>query len=187
MDTQRIDAMYSCLRAVRSWHDLFFAVPIMEFPGLPFTHFVHLSQSQVALYRLTTSEEPAWDKEMLRNTADLLEFLDRTHDLFAKAGQLYVQRVGPDDESLWVKGCKIMKSIKANWEPALAHALGGLPTPNSQGVGGNMGSMSTGGAGQPVTPGGATMPDRNTILTDAGPIDFNDLAWMTDVFGPWDF
>ncbi|CAG9990119.1 unnamed protein product [Clonostachys byssicola] len=192
VDAQRIDSMYGCVRSIRGWHDLFFSLPINELPGLPFSCFIHLFQCQVSLYRLATTEDPAWDKDMMRHTVDLLEFLDQAHDRFQQLNQVYVLKTGPGDETLWQKGCKIMRNIKAMWEPALASAaLGGLPTPSSQGFSG-LGSGSV--AGMPV-PGpvhnsgaaAAMGGDKNPLLPENGPMDFNDMAWMTDVFGPWDF
>ena len=80
--TQRIESMYACLKAVRGWYDVFFSIPLDEAPGMPFSVYTHMSQIQVALYRLTTSEDPAWDKDLVRNTADILSLLDQTIDRF---------------------------------------------------------------------------------------------------------
>lgn len=173
-DTQRIDSMYSCLRAVRAWYELFFSMPVSEMPALPFAFYVELSQTQVALYRLTTSEDPAWDKEVLRNTADLLDILDRTIDRFLQVAIYYNLRTDDEEGTLFHKGAKIMRNIKSSWEPALAQHLGGLPTPNSQVM-----TSSAIEAAPMVDPDG-------TVIGDSSSLDFTDLAWMTDVFGPWE-
>lgn len=195
-EAQRVDSLYSCLRSVRAWYDIWFSVPLSELPSLPFAMFIQLSQTQVALYRLTTTEDPAWDKEVLRNTADLLVILDRTIERFEAMATAYPLTTGSDDTdtTLFSKATKIMRNIKASWEPALAQNLGGpgLPTPNSHGSNtapASGGGLQIGQPGQvPLGPGGTVLD--NTDPTLAGPpitMDFTDLAWMTDVFGPWEF
>ncbi|KAK7420106.1 hypothetical protein QQX98_002969 [Neonectria punicea] len=172
---QRIESMYSCLEAVRSWYSIFLSIPLEEAPGSPFSVYVQLSQTQVALYRLTTSEDPAWDKDLVRNTADLLGLLDQTIELFMKLDRSYPMKTEPGDDTLFVKGARIMRNIRSSWEPVVSRHLGGIPTPNSQGVA-NPQQVEVADA----IPTPFNMPDPNTM-------DFGDLTWMTDVFGPWEF
>ncbi|KAF7542206.1 hypothetical protein G7Z17_g11789 [Cylindrodendrum hubeiense] len=141
---QRIESMYSCLKAV-------------------------------ALYRLTTSEDPAWDKDLVRNTADLLVLLDQTIDMFVKLGNIYHLKADEGEETLYVKGAKIMRNIRTSWEPAISRHLGGIPTPNSQGMSNP----------QPIDVADATQAAFN--MPDPNAMDFGDMTWMTDVFGPWEF
>ncbi|KAK7420978.1 hypothetical protein QQZ08_010151 [Neonectria magnoliae] len=172
---QRIESMYSCLEAVRSWYSIFLSIPLEEAPGSPFSVYVQLSQTQIALYRLTTSEDPAWDKDLVRNTADLLGLLDQTIDLFMKLDRSYPMKTEPGDDTLFVKGARIMRNIRSSWEPVVSRHLGGIPTPNSQGVANPQQAEVADAIPTPFN-----MPDPNTM-------DFGDLTWMTDVFGPWEF
>ncbi|KPM46071.1 hypothetical protein AK830_g500 [Neonectria ditissima] len=172
---QRIESMYACLKAVRSWYNIFLSIPHEEVPGSPFSVYVQLSQIQVALYRLTTTEDPAWDKDLVRNTADLLGLLDQTIDMFMKLDIAYPMKSEEGEETLFVKGARIMRNIRTSWEPVISRHLGGIPTPNSQGMA-NPQQMEVADA----VPAAFNMPDPNTM-------DFGDLTWMTDVFGPWEF
>lgn len=172
---QRIESMYTCLRAIRAWYDGFFAIPLEDVPGNPFAVYVQLSQIQVALYRLTTLEDPAWDKELVRNTADLLVLLDQTGDRLLDVDAHYHMRSDDPEGTLFTKGAKIMRNIKHSWEPALSRHLGGLPTPSSQAVTNR--SVET-----PTAP----VPEQ-TPIADPLSMDFSDMTWMTDVFGPWEF
>jgi len=130
-----------------------------------------MSQTQVALYRLTTAEDPAWDKQVLRNTADLLDILDRTAERLVEAGEAYPLKNDHEEGTLFTKAAKIMRNIKASWEPALMQHLGGLPTPNSHVMKAEDPPM---------------VEVDNAVMADPSSMDFNDLAWMTDVFGPWE-
>ncbi|KAF7564118.1 hypothetical protein G7046_g61 [Stylonectria norvegica] len=172
-DAQRVESMFTCLKSARAWFDVFFSIPLLDVPGSPFSLFIQLSQVQVALYRLTTSEDPCWDKDLVRNTADLLVILDQTIERFLAVDEAYNLKVDEVEPTLFVKGAKIMRNIKNSWEPALSRHLGSsLPTPNSQ----VMTSQSAEAA---------NMPENMEI--DPNALDFNDMTWMTDVFGPWEF
>lgn len=193
-ENQRIDTLYGCLRAVRGWYDTFFAFSPSEVPSMPFSIFIHLNQCQMALYRLTTITDPAWDRELVRNTADLLPILDRTAALFEEVNTAYPSRKGEGEAGgpLFAKAVHIIRNIKAAWEPTLTQSMGNLPTPNSQGA------HAAATAHSAVTPGqgpvsmnaapAATMNDVNPMLTGPGTMDFaSDLGWMSDVFVPWEF
>ena len=185
--------MYACLTSARAWYDTFFGMPTIEVPGVSFGFFIQLSQTQTALYRLTISDDPAWDKSVLRNSADILDLLSRCIVRFEEVDHAYPQKPGGEgEETLFTKAVKIMKMLKANWEPALRQSLwGGMPTPRS--LTHSTGPPSTLGSVPATT--GSTMEahatpmvvDPNPTLTEPGSVDFNDITWMTDVFGPWEF
>jgi hypothetical protein len=172
---QRIESMYSCLRAIRAWFDVFFAVPIEEVAGSPFPIYIQLSQVQIALYRLTTSEDPAWDKELVRNTADLLVLLDQTVDFFTRLDSTYKIKVSAGEETVFRMAAKIMRNIKTSWEPTLSRHLGGVP------------SSSTNQEAVQLIP-APNPPDHQSIdMATVNMMDFGDVTWMSDVFGPWEF
>ncbi|EHK17182.1 uncharacterized protein TRIVIDRAFT_75774 [Trichoderma virens Gv29-8] len=174
-DTPRIDSMYAGLVAARAWYDVLFAIPLAEFIGMPFSLYVELAQIHALLYRVSTMDDPAWDKEIVRSTADLGNYLDRTIDLFTKAEALYPLRGGSEDVSIFGKCTKVLRNVRSNWEPAIVQQpLGGLPTPSSQ-----------------VIPGTAPQPpllvDHSMLPDQDLSADFGDINWMTQVFGPWEF
>ncbi|KAF4344954.1 Zn(II)2Cys6 transcription factor [Fusarium beomiforme] len=174
---QRIESMFSCLRAIRSWYDVFFGIPTEELPGIPFAIYIQLSQVQIALYRLTTSEDPAWDKELVKNTADLLVLMDQVIDFFLRLDSAYKLKVSPGEETVFVMGAKIMSNVKSSWEPTLSrHLRNALPISTNQ------------GAGQPIpTPPPAQTSQPAMDMSNINMIDFGDVTWMGDVFGPWEF
>ncbi|KAL7947445.1 hypothetical protein V8C42DRAFT_286271 [Trichoderma barbatum] len=173
-DTPRIDSMYASLVAARAWYDVLFSVPLAEFIGMPFSLYVELAQIHALLYRVTSMDDPAWDKEIVRSTADLGNYLDRTIDLFTKAEAFYPLRGGIDDASIFGKCTKVLRNVRTIWEPAIVQQpMGGLPTPSSQ-----------------VVPGTAPQPplmvDHSMLPDQDLPTDFGDINWMTQVFGPWE-
>ncbi|KAF4988706.1 hypothetical protein FGRMN_9599 [Fusarium graminum] len=171
---QRLESMYSCLKAIRSWYDVFFGIPLEHFQGSPFAIFIQLSHVQIALYRLTTSEDPAWDKDLVRNTADLLVLLDQVIDFFMQMNSAYKMKVNEGEETVFVAGARIMRNIRNTWEPTLSRHLGGAS------------SLSTNqGAVQPISTQLSAQPTMD--MTNVNMMDFGDVTWMSDVFGPWEF
>ncbi|KAF4122963.1 hypothetical protein GMORB2_6511 [Geosmithia morbida] len=123
--TLRIDAMYSCLQACRRWLDIWFSIPHQEVPGMTLVFYVQLMHTQKILYFLHTTDEPAWDKEIARGTADILEVLDRTIQRLVEMQEAYPLHGGGDNDwGLYAKAAKMIRSIKATWEPAVLQASG---------------------------------------------------------------
>ncbi|KAK3192199.1 hypothetical protein K4F52_001829 [Lecanicillium sp. MT-2017a] len=174
-DTQSVESMYQSITCTKSFYDTFFAIPVTEVPGLPFYVYVAHSSVQFMLYRLTIAENPSWDKEIIRSTVDVMAVIDRSIEMFENIADGYP---GPEHEiytSLFRNGAKYMRNLRVAWQPAVARQYGNLPTPNSQqdmsqsvqerdGVGVNNYGVE-----------GSMMPT----------IDFNDISWMADIFGPW--
>ncbi|UZP41490.1 hypothetical protein NXS19_009306 [Fusarium pseudograminearum] len=172
---QRIESMYACLRAIRTWYDVFFSIPAEEVAGVPFAVYIQLSQVQIALYRLTTSEDPAWDKEVVRHTADLLVLLDQVIEFFTRIDSVYRMKTSAGEETVFLMGAKIMRNIRNSWEPILSRHLSSVPLSTA-----NQGTVQSMPAQNPQ--------DQQSIdMAAVNMMDFGDITWMSDVFGPWEF
>lgn len=180
----RINSMYSCARSIKTFYDVFFAIPAYEVAGLPFAAYVEMSHMQATLYRLTTVEDPAWDKDIIRSNTDLIYFLDKTIELFSRVDEVYPVRTDDHDGTLFTKGAKILRNLRNSWEPILAPYLreAALPTPNSQGQ-----VVNTA-----INPMDASAVANAGLVVDgvgdptAG-LDLTDMTWMSDIFGPWEY
>jgi len=71
LDIQDVESNYASLRSLKSWFDLFFAIPPSRYTGFPFSIYSQILRCIMALYRLSTLDDPAWDKRVARNTADI--------------------------------------------------------------------------------------------------------------------
>jgi hypothetical protein len=175
-EAHRINGMYATVKAVRAWYDLWLNMPPQEVPGMPFSFFIHFTQTHVVLYKLTVSNDPAWDKSYLRSTADPTIYLDRSIERFQAIAAMYPMKTNSDLPTIFCKGASMVSHIKATWEPTLMQHLGGLPTPESQ-------AAPNSAIG--LTPNLSV--DPTVGLGDPSTWDFGDMGWMTDVFGPWEF
>ncbi|KAK5988996.1 Transcription factor -like protein [Cladobotryum mycophilum] len=193
-DAPRIESMYAAVVAVKNWYEAFFSVPIPSFPGLPFNNYVGLAQMHSLLYNLTVAEDPLWDKDIVRSTADLLLYLDQTTDVFFKVDAVYGFKYEGEDSSIFAKCARMLRNIRSVWEPALSqHLGGGLPTPNSQSMSSSVAAESAMMVEQQQHQHASMMEAADQHQhhqhhqQQGAQADFNDLTWMTDVFGPWEF
>ncbi|KAJ5949626.1 hypothetical protein N7454_001210, partial [Penicillium verhagenii] len=156
----RLESLCAALHATKNWLDVWLSVSPFSYHGLPFTTFFQFSRSIVSLFRLSTLEDPGWDKTMVRNTANILDYLDRTHYNMKRC----IETAVPPGESEWCtleKGIKMVQSIKQGWEPKLMDVW--YPSLPSGGM-----------AGDEFVP-----PAPDLML----PIDGLDDAWMMQIFG----
>lgn len=179
-DAQSVEAMYMCITCTKTFYDTFFAIPLTDIPILPFYVYVAHSSVQTMLYRLTIAENSIWDKEIIRNTADVISIMDRTIQLFENITHVFPSHEHEIYATLFSNGVKFMRSLRAAWQPAVAKQYGGLPTPSSQNDG-SMGQAAHDGHGGGMQAG----TEAVGIMPDGPSIDFNDISWMADIFGPW--
>ncbi|PHH63347.1 hypothetical protein CDD81_6044 [Ophiocordyceps australis] len=171
----RTASMHSCALAAKAWYDNYLDTDPTEVLGMPFTIYVSMSRTQVTLYKLTVLEDPAWDKEILRSTANLLDLLDCMIVKFQDLADTWRSLVQKEQEgSTFNKGVIMMQRIRDFWEPTLSRALrcGYLPSPED--------SQQFNLLDPHEGPDGMLMDGQQGI-------DFQNMHWMTDFLGPWEF
>lgn len=162
-ELNRLESLCACLQATKKFLDLWLSLHPAEYISCPFPIFYQFSFALVSLYKLSTLEDPAWDKGMVRNTANVLEFLDRcTYNMKRCADS--IPDLDPDDPqwNIWEKGVKMCHSIKQGWEPKLMEAW----YPNMPGNGA-----------------GSALPQTGSEIPDVFPINGLDDAFMMEFFG----
>lgn len=158
-DFRRVESLYACLRSIRSWFDVFFTIPVAEYIGFPFSIFSQMSHCMTALYKLSTLEDPAWNKDMVRNTANVLSILDQIITNMKRASILAGLEDDDTADTLFKKALKVVSSLRLGWQAKLAVE----PTEIIQ-------------PGQVV----------DEVITEAFPMDFQDDLWLTDILTSWE-
>ncbi|PWY70281.1 hypothetical protein BO70DRAFT_299324 [Aspergillus heteromorphus CBS 117.55] len=77
LNFQALENLHASLNAVKAWLATFLALPPSEYTNFPFSIFVHLARNLAALYRLSTLDDPAWDKAYVRREVDIMWAMDR--------------------------------------------------------------------------------------------------------------
>ncbi|CAM1508658.1 Fc.00g055060.m01.CDS01 [Cosmosporella sp. VM-42] len=74
---ERLEYLYTCLRTVKSALDSFFKIPLTDYPGISFPYFTQLARYIAVLYKLSTLDDPSWDKCLVRSTVDVIQVMDQ--------------------------------------------------------------------------------------------------------------
>lgn len=72
---KQVKCIYACVESTKSWFEVFFTILPIDYIVFPFSIFSQLVHSLVTLHRLSTLNDPAWDKKGAQETADLLLIL----------------------------------------------------------------------------------------------------------------
>lgn len=158
-ELHRLESLCTCLHASKTWFDVYLSIPPETYLGIPFTIYFQFSRALVTLYKLSTLDDPAWDKNMVRNTANILDILDRiTYGMKTCANS---QDINGAEWNIFDKGAKMAQSIKQGWEPKLMETW--YPSVSANGIEGDF--------------------VASNAAIDASPMNGFDDAWMMEIFG----
>ncbi|KAF9880075.1 hypothetical protein CkaCkLH20_02029 [Colletotrichum karsti] len=176
-DVARLDILYACLHAVKSWFEHFFTLPPAAYYAIPFPFFAQLSHCTIALYRLTVLEDPVWDRQSVRNTLDLISTLDEVAERFTRVCSEAGLNIDVEEGNAFAKAVKTIKGLRGTWETT----LGPLIPPATTTAGADAGVAGVLGAGAPPPAGVGDVEFSQLGL------DLMDNRWFTDMFTPFDF
>lgn len=155
---QQLKCLYACVESIKSWFGVFFTIPPTAYIGFPFSIFSQIVRCLVTLYRLSTLNDPAWDKNGVWKTADLLLILDQVINNMEQVKTL----AGLDNNDcpegdIFSRTAKLFRSIRPEWEAKLGPddlMVSTIPTPQNA---------------------------NETPLPEVLPVDFSDNEWL-DLF-----
>ena len=180
-DFRRYDTCSKCLEATKDWFDIFFLVPISDYPAMAFTFWCQLMHCLISLYKLTVLDEPAWDRGTVRDTIDVIDVCDKIGERFTAVSANRPLTCGsrsgqaPSEEDMFVKSARMAATMKARWGAELAAMEKPAPSGAAAGQAGTSGVA--GDFVDNVTTGPMAVP---MVITDDMWIP--DNTWLTDVF-----
>lgn len=72
----RLECLWSSVESIKSWLDNFYKIPPSELLGLPFHFWSQMILCITILKYLSVLEDPAWDRQAVRSTIDLMPTID---------------------------------------------------------------------------------------------------------------
>ncbi|KAJ5595453.1 uncharacterized protein N7459_001661 [Penicillium hispanicum] len=158
-DAQDLQSLYSSLQAAKSCLNVWITVPPEHYMGVSFTIF-QFCRALMNLYKLSTLDSPGWDRNAVRNAANILHYLDHLQANFKRASEHLDQEA---DANMFVAAVRMMTTIKQRWEPILMESwYPAMPV-----------SEVTNGVDA----------DNGIEKHDAFQLDYVDDTWMMDFLG----
>ncbi|KOS48852.1 hypothetical protein ACN38_g137 [Penicillium nordicum] len=161
-DPHRLDSLYTTLRATKGWLDVWIEFEAEEYLQLSCIIFFQFTRGIVSLYRLTVLEDPAWSQSMVRDTANILEYLNKNEAIIRRCPE-YITFDHSREMNLLEKGLRMIQGMRMNWEPKLSE-MWRSDMPGDNGI--NSGMIQS-----------------DAVLPDVMPVDEIDEAWMMDFLG----
>ncbi|CAI7619752.1 unnamed protein product [Penicillium viridicatum] len=161
-DPRRLDSLYTSLRATKGWLDVWIELEAEEYLQLSCIIFFQFTRGIVTLYRLTVLEDPAWSKSMVRDTANILEYLNRNEAIIRRCTN-YITFDHSREMNILEKGLRMIQGMRMNWEPKLME-MWRSDIPGDNGI-------------------DSGMIPSDAVLPYVMPVGEIDEAWMMDFLG----
>lgn len=115
LNFQQLEYLYGCLEATKSWFNLFLTIPSAEYTGFPFSIFAQMVHNLVVLYQLSVFEDPAWDVNTVRQSANVLSILSTVIESMSQVASL-AGLEGESDSDIFSRVAKMYQSVLMGWE-----------------------------------------------------------------------
>ncbi|KAK7755170.1 hypothetical protein SLS62_002985 [Diatrype stigma] len=162
IDFGRTECFDLCLRAIKLCLENYFSFEAAEYIGFSMPMFLHYARATQILYRLSLSDDPAWDRASIRHTVDLIGVLVLGEERFASVARAVgLESDGPDGGDMFTKGAQALRATIPIWRASLEH-VGAIPPSSNTAAATNAITASAGAVG-----GGDTMSGgaSNTVAT----------------------
>lgn len=161
-DLHRLDSLYASLQATKGWLDVWLELEGHEYLEASSTIFFQFTRAIVNLYKLTVLEDPAWSQAMVRDTANVLEYLNRNEAILRRCPE-YLNFGENGEMNMLEKGLRMVQGMKMNWEPKLMEMWRSNVPGNS--------AVDSG------------IIQGDALLPDVMPFSGIDESWMMDFLG----
>ena len=135
-DFEQLSYLCACTKSIKTWFEVFFSVSPIFYIGFPFSIFAQLRHCLVTLHRLSTLDDPAWDRKGLRKIINLLPILDQViNNLEQVAAAAGLDNTASAEGDVFSRTAKLLRSIRPIWESRLGpdddDATTALPPPQN--------------------------------------------------------
>lgn len=160
---KRVELLCACLQAIKSYFEIFFSIPVVNYIALSMPSWSHLTYSLTILQMLSSFNHPDWNLVYVRETIDFITVLDRLIEQLDTVNTL----AGYEEIDMFSPVAKRMNRVKVCVE-------------------GKMAGHSEGAVGSEPGP----IPDFGPVpgtedLSDF--FQFVDDAWMRDMMEPLEY
>jgi len=121
-DLQRLEGLDSILIAIERWIEIFFDVPLIDWIGTTYGILAQFSHCVIVLFKLTSLDEPDWDRTDVMKRANLLDILERLAQRLDSIPPLLglVDSDDPAETGIFFKSSRLIRVLKATFSAELA-------------------------------------------------------------------
>ncbi|KAB5566099.1 hypothetical protein GE09DRAFT_1218375 [Coniochaeta sp. 2T2.1] len=129
-DLRRYEILSRTADAVRNWFAEWWSLSDQYFTALSFSMWCQLAHNLMSLYKITTLDEPGWDRSAVRRDIDLLDICERIGGDMNTAAALRAQKqpdliasppgTVPTDTDIFSACSRMMLTMKNVWSAELA-------------------------------------------------------------------
>ncbi|KAJ9165814.1 Transcriptional regulator WAR1 [Coniochaeta hoffmannii] len=175
-DLRRYEILSRLANTVKRYFELYWPVAEAYYTAITFAIWCQVAHSLMTLYKLSTLDEPAWDRDALRRDLDLLEVCDLIIRGMDEAGarrrpemsgMATVPPQCPADTDIFSACGRMIVSMRNAWAAELAAQQPDAADPAAA----DQGPADSGGFVENFNAGGLAVP-----------VNFLDDAWLTDIF-----
>jgi hypothetical protein len=114
---QRIECLWGCVNAIKSWFSLFLSIELAQYIGFSTFMYTKMSTFFMGLYRLATLQHPEWDLTLVRDHLDVPSFLSEAERNFRLAKDAVgFDLGGSEDMDHFTRMANKMAKIQTIWE-----------------------------------------------------------------------
>ncbi|KAI0835759.1 hypothetical protein F5Y06DRAFT_275299 [Hypoxylon sp. FL0890] len=184
VDVAKLDAYYSSLQACKASLENFLSFSVPEIMCLTFSLTLHFGRAAQTLYRLLVVDDPEWDRNIVKNSIDLMQFMERTANRFVQVPHVCEIETSDDPEGMdyFTKAANALRATIPAWTATLEQMGCG------SGSGAGTGAAPVPGAvtGAGATPATADQVPPGPVIPEFTSMEWLDDPWLTEMFRSWE-
>ncbi|XDG02578.1 hypothetical protein ABKA04_002193 [Annulohypoxylon sp. FPYF3050] len=179
IDIGKLDAYYSSLTASKASLENFLSFAPGEYMCLSMPLTLHFGRATQTVYRLMVVDDPEWDRNIVKDSIDLMSMMERTANRFLQVPQICGIEVSEDPEMIdyYTKAANALRATIPSWTATLEQ------------LGCASGSATAAAAGGTPAPGvgaGCEPPQQYPGMPELPSMEWLDDPWLTDMLRSWE-
>ncbi|KAH7176843.1 hypothetical protein EDB81DRAFT_875635 [Dactylonectria macrodidyma] len=118
IDQQKVESVFACVNACKQCIENWLAFSTDECYGMHVMIPIYFARCTHILYRLSLTEDPYWDRQMVRNAVDLLGIMEAAAKMFTDVA--LAKGMDKDSGNLFVRGAAALRQAIPIWAKAFA-------------------------------------------------------------------
>ena len=128
---QRFECLYAYLQAIKSWIEVFFTIPPVQYVGFSACIYAKMTRCFIGLWRLLTCEHPEWNRGLVQETLDVSSILQEAETNFAQVKAVAgLDRGDSEDSDTFSIMASRLRSMRTSWDAMTGETTNFLSTPS---------------------------------------------------------